>query len=115
VAWRLAGRPFQRDVIHDGSLGGNGTDASPLTIAGASSGITAFQYTYNGSETNPFDITLPVARGDINYIAIVQQQTVDHQVTFSVDNYRVDKIAVLMSAPAANGDKLSVFIVERTS
>lgn len=96
-------------TIGDCGTGGGGGGAS--TLMGQ-----VFRYTANGTETDDFVLTLPIAAPNVNFNAIVTGGGLAFQLTFDVivaDN-TVNTIHVKSSAALSNNDELLIVIMELT-
>lgn len=91
-----------------GSAGGG-----PISL-----GIQSFIYIADGSETTAgFDINLPVARADTNYIALVQrgQTAEDFELAQPPATYTPTKFSCVPGANLTAGDTLLVEIIPTTA
>lgn len=96
-------------TIGDCGTGGGGGGGTTLTGQ-------VFRYTADGTETDDFVLTLPVAAPDTNFNAVVTGGGLAFQLTFDVivaDN-TINTIHVKSSAVLTNLDVLQIEIMELT-
>ncbi len=100
-------------VAHDTTLTGDGTLGSPLSVVNAGN-PQRFLYVATGAEGSSFNVPLPAARADANYIALVNLASSPagglYLVVAPVAGYAVNQVQLQTSVPVTAGDTFIISV-----